>query len=226
RLNSYRINQNPAYLERVERHAVRLMENSVEVGDASFLPYPFDFAIHGREMLPAPWYSGMAQGQALSAFTRLYNVTGNETYKDFADRLFASLTQHKNADDPNIPWVTQVDTDGYLWFEEYAKGDYADYTYNGHMYAVIGLYEYYLAFENPIALDLYQGGMTTIRHYADEIRNPGDISSYCLRHPDVKSASYHEVHIREFRLFARMTGDTTFTYLADLFRQDYTPPTL
>ena len=28
----------------------------------------------------APWYSGMAQGQALSAFIRLYNVTNDDSY--------------------------------------------------------------------------------------------------------------------------------------------------
>ncbi|MBC7077868.1 MAG: hypothetical protein H5T92_06140, partial [Synergistales bacterium] len=191
--------------------------------DATFIPYPFDFPVHGRDPLDAPWYSGMAQGQALSAFVRLFEVTGNQTYKNFADRLFLSLTQHKSSDDPNIPWVTIVDKNGFLWFEEYAKGNYGDYTYNGHMYAVMGLYDYHRLTEDPVALKLYQGGMTTIRRYAEEIRNPGDVSSYCLVHPDVKSKSYHEVHIRELRLFSRMTGDPTFDQIAALFRQDYTP---
>jgi len=221
RLNTYLLNQDERYLERSVRHAERIMSYAERTENGTFMPYQFGFDVHGRDPVPAPWYSGMAQGQVISAFILLHNETGEARYLDFATELFQSFLHHK--DDSGAPWVTRVDDTGHLWFEEYAKDDYADFTYNGHIFATFGLYDYYLATGDPDALALFQGGVTTIRHYIDEIRNPGEISSYCLHHPDVKSRTYHNVHIRELKALSRITGDPVFEAYSALLLQDFDP---
>ncbi|WP_203136300.1 D-glucuronyl C5-epimerase family protein [Microbacterium sp. JZ31] len=138
RLSSYGHNGDPEYLARIIAHAERLIDNAVIARDAMYLPYPFDWALHGdrSDMMIAPWYSAMAQGQALSAFVRLYEATGNERYRTVADQLFASF---KNLRAAGSPWTVNVDDEGYLWFEEYAKDPGADRSVNGHIFAIYGV---------------------------------------------------------------------------------------
>lgn len=76
-LESYRISKDPRYLTQAQLDAQRLLDRKVQRDSGFFFPYPFDFALHGKvaNTIRAPWYSGMAQGQALSLFTRLASVT-------------------------------------------------------------------------------------------------------------------------------------------------------
>lgn len=83
--------------------------------------------------LTAPWYSGMAQGQALSLVSRLWSVTGDTRWRDAATSIVATY----RADGPGDgPWFAHVIA-GDLWFEEYpdARGTVAPtQVVNGHVY--------------------------------------------------------------------------------------------
>ena len=94
-LNSYRLTKNRAYLDIAIANAQRNIDRKVESAGAWYFPYDFDFAVHGdtTETLKAPWYSAMAQGQALSLFVRLYEYTKDAKWKAAADATFASLRQ-------------------------------------------------------------------------------------------------------------------------------------
>src|SRR6056297_2591984 len=68
------------------KHLVKTIEKlegiSLKVDSAIYFPYSFNFALHGcrKETMKAPWYSGMAHGQALSLFIRTYKQTGEDKY--------------------------------------------------------------------------------------------------------------------------------------------------
>src|SRR3989304_4560902 len=72
-LGGYRQTGDAERLARARLQADRLLDRAVAQGGALYFPYPFDFARHGnyRDVMVAPWYSAMAQGQALSVFVRL-----------------------------------------------------------------------------------------------------------------------------------------------------------
>lgn len=218
RLGSYEFNRDPAYLDRVRAHADRLIKTAVRSRGAIYLPYPFDFSLHGRatDMMRAPWYSAMAQGQALSAFVRLYRITGDRQYLDAAQALFRSF---KNPRSVGVPWTVEVDRSGYLWFEEYAK-DRPDRTFNGHVFAIYGLYEYFQLTGDHDAKLLFQAGLTSVHNYLSEMRHPGWISRYCLQH-SVASAKYHIVHVRQLYELYSMTGARRFSRAADQFLADF-----
>ena len=44
-----------------------------------------------RDILKAPWYSGLAQGQGISVLVRAHKESGDAAYLDAANRAFASF---------------------------------------------------------------------------------------------------------------------------------------
>jgi hypothetical protein len=92
-LGSYRATDDPAYLDRAVATAGALLDGATSAPDGSlWFAYPWDHLLHGEEQmqLRAPWYSGMAQGQALHLFSELAAETDEERWRAAADGAFAS----------------------------------------------------------------------------------------------------------------------------------------
>jgi hypothetical protein len=223
-LESYVLTQDQRYLDRAEKQAARLMLRARKVGTAWYLPYPFDFNLHGRvaDKMVAPWYSAMAQGQAVTLFVRLFEVTAKQTYRDAADGVFASFLRPKST---STPWVVWVDSLRHLWLEEY-PGSAADRTLNGHIFAVYGMWDYWRLTQDDRAKALYQGGLTTVADYFTSFRNPKWISQYCLTHPTRLSDKYHLIHISQLLRVFTITRGLAFLRLAETLSSDYPPPTV
>jgi hypothetical protein len=204
------------YLDRAIATADALIAAGVEADGALWIPYRFDFSLHGRsdDTLRAPWYSAMAQGQTLSLVSRLYELTGDARWLGDARAVFTSFVVLGIRPGP---WVTWVE-DRYLWLEEY-PGSTPDHTLNGFLFALFGIYDYYEVSGSPSAQRIFQAGLTTIDHYLTAFRNPGGISRYCLAH-HVLSAKYHDIHIAQLRAMTAMTGDDRFAATALQFASD------
>jgi hypothetical protein len=213
-LNSYIKTNNPEYLDRAKLFAQKLIEISFESKDAIYFPYDFDWPLHGNEEMIAPWYSGMAQGQALSAFVRLYKITREDKYLEISEKIFRSFTYFKGE---NEPWIVYVDEAGYLWIEEYPM-EVQTHVLNGFIFGIYGLYDYYLLTKDPLSKQLLQASITTIHQYISEFRNEGNISFYCLKHK-VKSVEYHRIHIYQLAMLYKITGDDFFQTMSDNFYQ-------
>jgi hypothetical protein len=207
----------PEYLRRAKLAADVFRTIGVRSGQALYLPYAFSFALHGirTQTLIAPWYSAMAQGQALSLMTRIYVATKDPADLATAKALYLSLL-HKGRG--TAPWVTIIDHSRYLWLEEYADSN-PEHTLNGMMFAMFGLYDYYEATHDRNSLNLLRGALTTIRYNAIRYRNPGTISAYCLAHR-TRSLKYHHIHIVELTLLTAMTGARYFASLGVLLARD------
>jgi hypothetical protein len=225
-LSSYDLTGDDRYLTRAIVQATRLVQTKVVSRDAWYLPYPFDFALHGRssETLRAPWYSAMAQGLAVSLFVRLYERTDDETWSDAAAATVASF---RNPPAVDKPWVVQVDAKGYLWLEEYPVNPPAksDYTFNGHNYAIFGLYDYARLTGDSQSTQLFDGATTTTRRYGSALapagfRTSNWLSTYCLRH-EVLNVGYHGIVTEQLRALYSMTADASFARISDAYRADY-----
>ncbi len=220
-LESYRLTGDRFYLDRATVQAAHLVERRVESRGAWYFPYTFDFRLHGNpdETMRAPWYSGLSQGKALTLFARMYDVTGEARWREAADRTFASFV---NLPERDRPWVVRVDRDGLLWLIEYPldPADRSDHVFNGHMSAIVGLWDYYRVTSAPEALALYDGAVTTMRRYAPVLRVPGESSLYCVPHQVPASNSYHWLHVSQFLYLWLMTGRSEFVHLADSLRDD------
>jgi hypothetical protein len=217
-LDSYHLTGNAEYLRRAEIFASKLIEIGTHANGAIYFPYDFDIPIHGvqNEILIAPWYSGMAQGQALSAFVRLYNITLDGVYLNAADLTFYSF---KNVGREFQPWTVFLDSQGYYWIEEYPWQEPTQ-VLNGFIFGIYGLYDYYLLKGDNESHQLIQASLTTILEYISSYRNPGGISFYCLRHKHLDPL-YHTIHIDQLRMLHHITGESDFADMADLFYADY-----
>ena len=219
-LRNYRLQPDQVYLDLALANGNRLLERAVHYEGAIFFPYPFDFALHGRGTMAAPWYSGMAQGIALSGFVRLWEVTADPKWLQAAHQTFASF---KVAREPGKPWVTAVEN-GLLWFELYPWFPY-DHTYNGHIFAIYGLYDYMRLTGSDEAYQLALGGITTAARVADIVRVPGGVSNYCIAQSCldrmVRNTNYHLTVIGQFIQLYRYTRAESFARLADTFTADF-----
>lgn len=218
-LEGHRLSGDPAFLSRAQRALDRLLAESIPVDDAVFFPYRFDFALGGdpNDVMHAPWYSAMAQGQALSGFVRLHATVGEPRYMDAAVRTLRSMEIKPIG---SAPWVTFVDREGYLWFEEYAK-DPPMQVLNGHIFAIFGLYDYWQVTRDARVAASIEAGLATVCRYADAFRDEGQISRYCLRVPGIRSAKYHGIHQDQLRMLSRMTAEPWFAAFADELQADY-----
>ncbi|MGY4744137.1 D-glucuronyl C5-epimerase family protein [Streptomyces sp. ATMOS53] len=229
-LASYRTTGDTWFLTRAKAHAQRQIDRRVETRGAWYFPYPFNYthSEHGGLVFTAPWYSGMAQGEAISLFiqlAQLTEITAEERtqYLAAADGAFASLLR---ADDAK-PWVVNKDSTGFFWIQEYpidAPGT-SDYTFNGMIFALFGLWDYYQHTRNELALKLWDGGLTTISNYYPRLRNTRWLSYYCNTHR-IAPLSYHHHHIDLFMQLQWFSGHYTFARDMDQLLDDYPYPDL
>lgn len=213
-VNNYRLAPTQELLDIMDSIFNRLVSQSVESRGARYLPYRFPWH---QGKLQAPWYSAMAQGQALGAVTRLYEAVPDEKYLLFAESLFRSFT---NLREGSLPWIVDVDSNGYLWFEEYPYGDHGMGVMNGHLFAVWGVYDYWRVTDSEVALELASAALMTTKRYLLNFRNPGWCSHYDLTE-FLLIRNYHTTHISQLESTYNITGDPFFLAAADIFEADF-----
>ncbi|MER5193293.1 D-glucuronyl C5-epimerase family protein [Streptomyces sp. NPDC002755] len=231
-ITSYRVETDPTrkavFLKRAKAQADRLIAKRVETRGAWYFPYPFDFthAEHSGVVYKAPWYSGMAQGEAISLFAQLaaledgLSADERALYRSAADGAFASLLR---ADNTN-PWVVNKDKAGYLWIQEYPfkTAGTGDYTYNGMIFAMFGVWDYHQLTGNELAAQLYDGAATTIARYFALLRNPRWFSYYCQTHR-IPANTYHHHHITLWQQLNWQTNSSVFAHQLDMLIEDVPP---
>lgn len=219
-LESYRVTGDQVYLKRAMAQAQRLIDRRVVRRDAWFYPYRFRHAMHrGTDVYETPWYSMMAQGQAMSLFVRLAQIVGERTHwRQAADSTFASYLLPPVG---GLPWGVYV-KDGLLWLEEYAHPTRVrgDQTYNGHVFSAFGLWDYWSLSRDARARQMLQGAITTARDAHHLVRTRQWRSRYCLTHRK-DAGMYHSTHIIQHAVLHAITGDPTFAGIMDLFYSDH-----
>jgi hypothetical protein len=226
-LNSYRLTGNPAYLSIAAKNAQRLVDRRVLSDGAWYFPYAFDFAPlrDTSEILRAPWYSGMAQGRALSVFVRLYQVTGDPRWRTAANAAFTSLIQ---APSGSLPFGSFVDSRRHVWLETYPRYPAAngEKVLNGHGAALWGVLDYWMLTRDARALQLAKGAIATIKATAattSGFRRVGGSSIYSLRHRTLAN-SYHQTHVEQFLQLWQYTHNAAYITTANSYRGDYPKP--
>ncbi|MCD2444059.1 cell wall-binding repeat-containing protein [Agromyces sp. SYSU K20354] len=220
-LARYQETGDPKWLTRAIRHADRLTQIRVERAGAWWYPYNWPWTYYTRTM-KAPWYSAMAQGQALSLFTRLAEETGQAKWVTAADKTWATFKQPYSA---RSPWSSLV-IDRHLYFEEYAGNQPPLLVLNGQIFALFGLYDYWRYTGNAEVARYFDGGATAVvDRMMPLVRVPGGTSYYCVQaeycqSPLWQNAAYHGIHSWQLDTLARITGDTRFTTWAADLRAD------
>ena len=204
------------YLTLAKRIADRLVEESRADNQILLFPYNFEFEYSHEDRFQTPWYSGMAQGRMLTFFVRMYGVTNESKYLEWAHQTFETFKLIKNQDHD---WIGYIDNENYYWIEEY-PAEKPIHVLNGFIYAIYGLYDYYLLTKDEESLHLLNASVTTIENYIGDFRNPGGICSYDLKNRFLNS-DYHDIHVDQLNMLFAITGETYFKEKADLFENDF-----
>jgi heparosan-N-sulfate-glucuronate 5-epimerase len=164
-----------------------------------------------RDTLKAPWYSGLAQGQGVSLLLRTHAHAGDEKYLEASKRAFMPLTRLVSAGG-----VLIEDPGQNLWIEEYLV-DPPTHILNGFVWALWGVFDYWLARTDASAKELFERGVTTLIHNLSRY-DTGYWSLYEQSGTRLKmlaSPFYHRLHIVQLRVMWRLTGNTLFDEVAD-----------
>ena len=218
-LAEFEESNDPTFLNKAELFAKKLLDISYITDESIYFPYNFDWFLHNNkhDILEKPWYSGMAQGQALSVFVRLYKVTNNKEYLDIAEKVFNSFLYTKNIG--YDPWTVYIDEEGYYWIEEYPC-EVPTHVLNGFIHGFFGLYDYYLLTNDNLCKKLMKVSLTTIYFFIDRYRNKNNLSYYCLKHKS-KYESYHIIHIDQLKILYKITGEYRFKLFSNFLYSDY-----
>lgn len=206
------------YSQPVLSAADKLIE--IQSEDGSFR-YHFEFPHYAATLPYAPgWFSGMAQGQALSAFARAYKLTGDQKYIEAGNKSLAFL----QVSHPKGPMTDMGDLDPslrrYIFFMEYPTEPNV-YTLNGYIFTLLGLYDWSQIAGSDVAGDLFNRGAETLEKILPYY-DIGGFTSYDLGHLTLPvrplrvarkpriSTSYHKVHIELLHAMYTITGNETF----------------
>ncbi len=152
-----------------------------------------------------------AQGQGISLLLRGYRETGDMAYLEAAQKAFLSFTKSTSEGG-----VIFTDSDGDLWIEEYIVSP-PTHILNGFMWAVWGVYDYFLATGDTFARTLFEASVRTllnnIARYDLEFWSLYEQSGTAL--PMVASPFYHQLHIVQLRVMHFLTGENQFLHYAE-----------
>ncbi len=152
------------------------------------------------------WRSAMAQGLAISVFTRAYELTHELGYRDAALQAAAVLTRPIEADG-----CSHFDQQGLPFLEEVAVNPPA-HILNGAIFALWGLYDL-----ESISNAFNSFKDRALKRLTEELPryDLGYWSGYDQMYQVPASRRYHLLHIAQLKVLHILTGEPIFRYYAD-----------
>ena len=169
-----------------------------------------------KENLINPWHSGLAQGQGLSVLCRAYKETKDSKYYNSLEKVFESFLT-----DVQDGGVTFTDQSGNLWIEEYIMKKEPTHILNGFIWALWGIYDYWLLTSNKDIKILFDKYSKTIKDNIDRY-DIGYWSLYELSNLNINmraSIFYHKLHIVQLTILSTMTKDKIFAHRSNYWSE-------
>lgn len=191
--------------------------NNIELNKKNISVWNHYFNWTYKETLISPWYSGLAQGQGLSVLCRAYNISKNAKYLKCAEKIYESfLVEIKNGG------VTYIDENGNVWIEEYIMEKSPTHILNGFIWALWGIYDYWLLTKNYKVKKLFDDYIQTLLGNINKY-DIGHWSLYEISNLKIKmraSLFYHKLHIVQLKILYKMTNKTEFNNFSNKW-EDY-----
>ncbi|MFC7373085.1 D-glucuronyl C5-epimerase family protein [Fictibacillus iocasae] len=209
--------QKPGHMTRFLQYADALVAYQQEEGS---LRYDFYYEIkHLKAKFQPGWISAMAQGQALSVYSRAYHLTKDVKYLEAGKKCLQFLMKAKS----NGGTYTNMRSLGpsykqYGFFEEYITTP-DNFTLNGYVYTLFGLYDWMKLgvkedYGQKRAQQHLEHGIKVLKVILPKY-DIGGFTSYDLSHLTRKQQPhvvpmYHAVHLYQIYGLYTITKDKTF----------------
>lgn len=204
----------------------RAVEHSHVEDGVRFCCYRFRYPRRQFTLEPG-WVGALGNGFVIAGLMRIHLDTGDAAMLALADEYVRAFARLHRADRPAAGrWISWLDADGSLWFDEYPADDgRPTLVLNGHIHALYGLVEFvrHAPAGHPtraLAESLLGGALTTALQHSLRFRRAGRINRYSLREgelddylPDRTVRQQRELHV--------LTGHPRFLEHAELFAADW-----
>jgi hypothetical protein len=191
------------------------MVNNLENNIKGLYVWNHHFNWEYRKLLEAPWYSALSQGQGISLLIRAFKETKENKYLDASEKVFESFNY-----EISDGGVKHTDKNGFIWFEEVII-DPPTHILNGFLWALWGIYDYYLWTKDIRAKELFNRSIETLKENL-KFFDAGFWSLYELSGTKLKmlaSSFYHSLHIVQLRIMFKLTKEKTFENYADKWNE-------
>ncbi len=167
--------------------------------------YDFDLSFYGPV---APWISAMAQGQGISLLLRFHQIEAIKHIREITENAFRAFL---------FPvaegGVVRYFPDATPVFEEFTTAA-PSCVLNGHIFALLGIYDYAQVWQNSQAQELFGTAVSGLRENLYRY-DTGFWNLYDL-HESRRLASpmYIKVHVQLLNILAVISGEDSFREMA------------
>ncbi|MCF7792850.1 MAG: D-glucuronyl C5-epimerase family protein [Candidatus Cloacimonetes bacterium] len=144
--------------------------------------------------LPYGWISGMAQGQGISVLLRAYSVDKKKKHLEVCDQAIQYF--QKSMADDGVAYKFEAAN---WWFEEYPNPNNPGHVFNGHIFALFGIWDHFRITRNENSKLLFDKGVNGIIDQLEKYDN-GWWALYDQRFKGVLNASYLDLQIRQLEV--------------------------
>ncbi|MBI4946958.1 MAG: hypothetical protein HY840_11235 [Bacteroidetes bacterium] len=167
--------------------------------------YIFNWQAPFYPQLQTPWTSGIASGSALKVFVYAYKNSHSEKYLEVSKRILKGFYV------PIEQGGFSCQTDSGWWFEEYAdKNAKGPHVLNGHVSALLGIYDFYRITKNDSAFFLFQQGIKALKHSVHLYDQGENNWSYYDIYKKPADKKYQRTIVKQMKQLYAITGDSTF----------------
>jgi len=168
--------------------------------------YPYLIVFHD---LKPPWYSALAQSEAISVLVRYYALTKDESILP----LIVKLKNFMIAPQSDGKGTLSMTPEGHVWFEEYPNSPQERQVINGFFLSIVALYDYCNLFPDDeeakrLYLDAINSAKASLRFY-----DTGSWLKYNRGDQRLVHNGYMKWQILEMKLLSNVTGDDYFKTL-------------
>ena len=160
---------------------------------------------HKYSLAPG-WASAMAQGECISFYLRMYQLTQKRSYYTTAIKAyeFMKIPISQNG-------VRILDEKGNLWLEEYPDNP-PILVLNGFIYALFGLYDLYRVTNRPDVKKDIDACILTLKNRLSDF-DAGFWSYYDLRYKELVRYYYQKnVHVPQLEVLFQLTQEPIFSF--------------
>jgi len=146
-------------------------------------------------------YSAMVQGQGLSVLSRALKLTNDSRFQQTAEKAVSILLTSAKEDG-----VTCFEK-GEVFFEE-APSQPRNTVLNGWIFALFGLYDYNLAFDDRRVKDIFERSIETLAQHLPSYDS--GYWSYYDSQKHLSSPFYHNLHISQLEALCLVSDNPVF----------------
>lgn len=201
------------YLEVLKNLLKWFEANKKPFRDATVWPQYYD----DKYDIPDGWVSGMAIGEILSFYLRIYQALGDPHLLDVSKSIYNCFSI-----DCEDGGVRRFDRDKNLWFEEFQSRK-PSFVLNGFIYAVFGVFDFYRVTRDPEVKAVFDSCVSTLERSLNKY-DCGYWSLYDQLKSELVSPYYQRnVHIPQMDAMYSLTGLDIFKHYRDKWARQLNP---